>query len=133
VTFTARISGNAGTPTGTVSFSANGATLGGCSSVGLSGGVATCSASLGGGTYAIRGAYSGDSSYAVATAGPITQTVTGSTQSAASLPTSFGMDSSSYTVNAGDSVTFTATIPGNGGTAQFQDNGSTIGACSSVA
>ncbi|HZZ92917.1 MAG TPA: Ig-like domain repeat protein [Usitatibacter sp.] len=132
VTFTARLSSTAGTPTGSVSFRANGATLGACASAPLSGGVATCTTSLGGGSYAITGVYGGDATHAAAQAGPITQTVTGAAQSLA-LPTSFGMDSSSYTINAGDSVTFTATIPGDGGTAQFQDNGAAIGSCASVA
>jgi hypothetical protein len=49
------------------------------------------------------------------------------------LPTSFGMDSSGYTISAGQSVTFTATIPGNGGTASFQANGAAIGGCAAAA
>jgi hypothetical protein len=49
-----------------------------------------------------------------------------------SLPTSFGMDSSAYTISAGQSVTFTATIPGDGGSLAFQANGTTIGNCAAV-
>lgn len=150
VTFTARILGNSGTPGGNVTFQSDGAPIAGCAGVALSGGVATCTTSgLSGGTHAITGAYSGDSTYGGAQAGPITQTVTGnaaSTTSApsasgtastpgtagAALPTKFGMDSSSYSIAAGQAVTFTATIPGAGGTVDFQDNGNAIGACSGV-
>jgi hypothetical protein len=132
VTFTARLGGGSGTPSGSVSFRANGNAISGCSSVGLSGGVATCSTSLGGGSYAITGVYSGDATYGAAQAGPITQTVTGSSTQSAALPTSFGMDASSYSPATGDGITLTASIPGNGGTAQFQDNGNVIGSCSAV-
>lgn len=150
VTFTARILGNGGTPGGTVSFKSDGAAIPGCESETLSSGAASCTtAGLSGGTHAITGAYSGDSTYGPAQAGPISQTVTGngvagtsgapgpSTPSASSppgaaLPTSFGMDSSSYAAATGQNVTFTATIPGAGGTVDFQDNGSPIGACIGV-
>jgi hypothetical protein len=132
VAFTARVSGGSGTPTGSITFNANGSAIAGCSAVALSGGAATCTtSSLGGGTYAITGVYSGDATYGAAQAGPITQTVTGIVQSAV-LPTSFLMDASSYTVGAGAAVTFTASIPGNGGTAQFEDNGSTLALCNAV-
>ena len=135
VTFTARIMGNAGTPTGSVSFASDGGTIAGCSSVPLSGGAAQCTTSaLSGGQHKIAGSYSGDSAYGGAQAGPITQTVTGGASSnvTSSLPTSFGMDSSSYSAAVGEGVTFTATIPGNGGSVAFADNGTPIAGCSSV-
>lgn len=136
VTFTARIMGNAGTPSGTVSFASDGATIGACGNVPLTSGAATCTTSaLAGGQHRITGVYAGDSKYGAAQAGPITQTVTGSAATtattASSLPASFGMDSSNYSSGLGEAVTFTATIPGVGGTVSFADNGRAISGCSS--
>jgi hypothetical protein len=76
VTFTAKVMGNAGTPTGTVSFTANGSVISGCSSVALASGTATCTTNgLKRGSFQIRGNYSGDTVYGPGVAGPITQTV----------------------------------------------------------
>jgi hypothetical protein len=76
VTFTAAVMGNAGTPTGTVSFTANNVAISGCTSVPLSAGKATCSTNgLKRGSFQIRGNYSGDATYGAGVAGPITQTV----------------------------------------------------------
>jgi len=133
VTYTARISGNSGTPTGTVDFRANAVSIAGCGAVALSGGAANCTTSYGaGGAYAITGVYSGDATYSVGQAGPITQTVTGGTTTPATLPTSFGMDSSAYTIRTGQSVTFSASVPGDGGTINFTDNNVTIAGCGAV-
>lgn len=136
VTFTARILGNSATPTGTVSFASDAGPIAGCSSMPMSLGAASCTTNaLTGGQHVITGAYSGDVTYAPARAGPITQTVTGSSTTAAnvpSLPASFSIDSSSYSINSGDAVTFTATIPGAGGYVGFTDNGGIIAACASV-
>jgi hypothetical protein len=133
VTFTARVMGNAGAPTGSVSFQANSSTISGCGAIPLSGGQATCTtSSLGGGTYAITGLYSGDATYTKAVAGPITQTVTGGSASTAYRLT---MDSSAYVSRAGQAVTFTAAVYGNSptGRVDFQDNGVTIGSCVGIA
>ena len=76
VTFTAAIMGNAGTPTGTVSFTANNSPISGCTAVALSAGKATCSTNgLKRGSFQIRGNYSGDATYVAGVAGPITETV----------------------------------------------------------
>jgi hypothetical protein len=65
VTLTATVSGSGGTPTGTVAFSANGATISGCGSQALSGGQATCTTTFAAeGKYSIEASYSGSSSYA---------------------------------------------------------------------
>ena len=135
VTLITIVSGNSGTPTGSVNFRANGNSIGGCSASVLSSGRATCTTSFAsGGAYAITGGYSGDAVYAVGSAGPITQTVTGSiAPPPATLPTSFGMDSNDYTSRVGQSVTFTASVPGDGGTVRFTDNNNTITGCSAVA
>lgn len=132
VTFTARVMGNSGTPTGTVNFQANSSTISGCGAVALSGGQATCTtSSLGGGSYAITGLYSGDATYAQAVAGPITETVTGGSTSTAYRLT---MDSSAYVSSVGQAVTFTAAVYGNSptGRVDFQDNGTNIGSCVGV-
>ena len=87
VTFTATITGNNGTPTGTVSFSADNVTIAGCGGAAVVGGKAICTtSSLTAGTHAIRGAYSGNPTYSSGTAGPITQTVTQSASAPAPTP-----------------------------------------------
>lgn len=135
VTFTARVAGNAGTPGGTVGFRASGSTISGCGAVTVSGGQAACTtSSLGAGTWAITGVYSGDGTYGAAQAGPITQTVTGggSTTAKAGLT----IDSSSYTSSVGQAVTFTVVVTGPvtpTGRVDFQDNGTTIPGCSGAA
>ena len=69
VTFTAAVSGaNGGSPTGTVSFTADNAAIAGCSSVALTqqpvGSAATCqTASLAVGSHTISAAYNGDSNF----------------------------------------------------------------------
>lgn len=133
VTFTARLIGNASTPSGTVAFKAGSAAISGCSAVTISGGQATCTtSSLTGGSYAITGNYSGDATYVAAVAGPITQTVTGA---AAVQQFKLTIDSSAYTVKAGQAVTFTVVVTGNSptGTVNFQDNGNSIAGCGAVA
>jgi hypothetical protein len=134
VTFTARIMGGSGTPTGTVAFRAGSTTIAGCAAVALSGGQATCTTSgLAAGTYAITGIYSGNATYSASTAGPIAQTVTGG----GTVSTAYGLtiDSSAYTSSVGQAVTFTVVVTGNQptGTVDFQDNGNTIAGCRGVA
>ncbi len=76
VTFTLRVFGNAGQPTGVVEFRDNGAILPGCAAVTISNGEATCStSSLARGEHRIAGLYSGDRRYGAGIAGVITQTV----------------------------------------------------------
>jgi hypothetical protein len=129
VTFTAAISGSSGTPTGTVAFKDNGVLIAGCEAVALSLGKALCSTSaLTAGSHRISGDYSGNATYGKGVAGPITQTVT----APVTLPTSFGMDASTYTIHRGDSVTLTAYIPAVGGTVNFTDNNVTIPGCGAV-
>ena len=138
VTFTVAIVGNNGTATGTVAFSDNGAAIAGCASVPLADGKALCStASLAAGAHAISGAYSGDATYAAAVAGPVTQTVTAPPPAIGTLPVTATMDSTSYTIGAGTSVTFTAMVSGSSatptGTIAFKDNGVLVAGCESVA
>jgi hypothetical protein len=134
VTFTARLMGNAGAPTGTVSFRANGASIGGCGAVTVSASQATCTtSSLAAGAYPITGVYSGDATYTGAVAGPITESVTGA---AASTSYALTIDSSAYVASAGQAVTFTVMVTGPvmpTGTVDFQDNGATLAGCAGVA
>ena len=131
MTFTATVMGNAGTPTGTIAFRDNGAAIAGCAPVALANGKATCTTSgLAGGTHPITGLYSGNATYSSGVAGPITQTVKGS------VATRLAIDSSRYTSTAGQSVTLTVKVTGNGtaaGSVNFQDNGSSIAGCASIA
>jgi hypothetical protein len=63
-TFTATVSSGSGTPTGTVAFTANGSTISGCSAQPMSGGQATCNATLTSqGIYNITATYSPSGSY----------------------------------------------------------------------
>jgi hypothetical protein len=133
VTLGVRVSGNAGTATGSVDFRSDGASIGGCGAVGLANGTATCTTSaIGGGAHAITGVYSGSSAYSAGQAGPITLTVIGGATTAVSLPTKFGIDSSSYSSGSGQAVTFTASIPGDGGTVSFTSDNAPIAGCGAV-
>jgi len=131
VTFTVRLMGNAAAPTGTVAFTANGNTIAGCGSIPVTNGQALCSTSaLSGGTYAINGKYSGDSTYGSGVAGPITQVITGG-----SVAAGLTIDSSSYTASVGQGVTFTVVVTGPApasGTVRFTDGGNSIPNCESV-
>ena len=135
VTFTAAIIGSAASPTGTVNFKDGTRSLAGCSAVAVSSGSATCTASnLAAGSHSITAAYSGDATYPANTSAAIGQAVNAAASVAS--PT-LGVDSSSYTIASGQSVTFTVTLSGSNGvptgTMNFQDNGTSIAGCSSVA
>jgi hypothetical protein len=75
VSFTVSVSGNSGTPRGTIAFSDNGSTLSGCGAIAVSGGQATCTTALTAGSHTIRGNYSGDSTYGSGVMGPVTLSV----------------------------------------------------------
>lgn len=73
VTFTAKVTGNGGTPTGTVNFIANGNTLG---SVALAAGTASFTTStLAPGAYSITASYQGDPADAPSTSAVVSETV----------------------------------------------------------
>jgi hypothetical protein len=123
VTFTATVTGKGGTPTGTVLF------LDGSASIGtrtLSGGSTTLSTStLPIGKHTINANYSGDNTF-WPSSGNLTQTIT------QALPaTQTNVVSSLNPSIYGQSVTFTATVTGTGGTptgtVTFLDGTSTIG------
>jgi Big-like domain-containing protein len=144
ITLTVKLLGNSGTPTGTVTFKANGNAIAGCSSVSVGRGNAYCTTSaLASGASSITGAYSGSTTYQATVAGPITQTVGGSTAAPPPAPppapapvgTSLSIDSSQYTIAYGTKVTFTVRVTGNApaGTVTFTANGSAVRGCSAMA
>ncbi len=117
VTFTATVTAASGsnTPTGTVQFTIDGTAVG--SPVTLTNGVATDSTSaLSVGTHTVSAAYSGDTGFIVSTSATLTQTVT-------KANTTTTLTSSLNPSVFGQSVTFTATVAGNGptGTVTFTD------------
>jgi YVTN family beta-propeller protein len=118
VTFTATASGGSGAPTGTVSFSSDGAAIAGCQAVALAAGSAACDTSaLAVGSHAIVAQYSGNATYAPAASPTLTQTVQADTPagnpqvrlSATSL--AFG-DQSMGTTSPARAVTLTNTGSG---------------------
>jgi hypothetical protein len=126
VTFTATVTAQAGSPTGTVQFMDGVGTLG--APVPLTSGSATFTiASLSAGTHNITAVYSGNSVFTTST-GSVTQTV-----NQATTTTSVASDTNPSVF--GQAVTFTATVstvaPGSGtatGTVQFMDGGINLGA-----
>ncbi|MDB5221403.1 MAG: hypothetical protein JWN83_70 [Chitinophagaceae bacterium] len=106
VTFTATVSAASGTPTGTVTFFDGSTNLGSGS---LSGNAATFSTStLTAGSHNITSTYNGDASNASSTSSVLSQSVTASS--------GVTLSSSENPSNAGQSVTFTATITTTSGT-----------------
>jgi len=137
VTFTASVTGSAGTPTGTVTFTANGNPIPECPSpVNLTNGSAQCAThSLPEGSDLIRASYSGDNTYDPSS-GTLTQRV--------EVPTTTTVTTSRNPSNINDLVTFTAIVDGTAGcsgdfqpfpsgTVAFADNGTTIPGCASAA
>jgi uncharacterized repeat protein (TIGR01451 family) len=120
VTFTATVTSNAGTPTGTVTFK-DGTTTLGSSSLDGSGQATLTTSALSAGTHSITAVYNGDSNFSGSTSSATTQTV-----NQASTTTS--LTSSPNPSTYGQPVTFTASVtvgpPGSGtatGTVTFKD------------
>ena len=123
VTFTATVAGAGATPTGTVTFKDGGATLG-SGTLNGSGQATFSTSSLSVGTHSITAVYGGDSNYSGSTSPVLTQTVTANSSSTA-------ISSSVNPSTFGQSVTFTATVSGTGGTptgtVTFKDGAATLG------
>ena len=106
VTFTATVSGGS-SPTGSVSFTSNGAAISGCSAVTLASSKAKCATTtLAGGTDAIVATYSGDSNNNGSTSAPLSQVVVTTTTVLNNSPAS-----SVY----GEPVALTATVTSSTG------------------
>jgi hypothetical protein len=139
VTLTATITGVAFTPVapgGTVSFSANGTAITGCTAATLNASQqATCTtASLPAGANSITATYSGDANFNTASAAALPYTVTQLSPTIGVTPT----PASPATFNT--SVTFTATLAAvaftpvaPGGTVSFSANGTAIAGCTTAA
>ena len=132
VTFTATVaaaSGSGPTPTGTVSFSQDGNTLG-TANIGSNGTAALTVSTLPVGTDHITASYGGDTNYIGSASGTLTQTITPRVTTVASKTS---LVSSAPSANSGSPVTFTATVaPANGsgptptGTVSFSQDGSAL-------
>jgi hypothetical protein len=86
ISFTASVTGTGSTATGTVSFTDNGAGIGGCNSLALAGGTVSCNtASLSAGSHSILASYSGDAAFNAASSGALAQSVQTNTVSSAAV------------------------------------------------
>jgi hypothetical protein len=130
VTFSASVNASS-PPGGTVLFTANGATIAGCSASMLTGSamtkIAYCTTTtLPAGTHSIVATYSGDGINAPSTSPAFSQTVNSVPGTATSIASSLNP------ATAGTSITFTATVTGSApsGTVNFTRNGTSISGCS---
>ena len=135
VTFVATVTGTV--PTGSVSFSDNGAVINGCAAVGLGAsgntGTATCStATLTVGSHTIVAAYAGDAGNIVSS-GTLSEVINPGGGSAQG-PTTTSVASSANPAASGASVTFTATVAGTAptGSINFTDGFGSIANCAVV-
>ncbi len=121
ITFTANVSSSTGVPTGSVTFSDSGNTLGSAAVNGS--GVATLTtSSLSASTHSITATYGGDTNYVTSTSAPVSEVVSlGSTTLTLAGPS---------TANVGTTVTLTGAITSNGvtptGSLTLLDGGASI-------
>ncbi len=132
VTFTAQVSASSGStvPTGSVNFM-NGNTQLGTGTLDSSGTATYTTTSLSAGSYPITAVYSGDTNYSGSTSSAVTLVVNAQPVAAATTTT---LATSAATVNAGENVTFTATVAGPSGnttaptgTVTFMDSTTALG------
>ncbi len=121
VTFSVKVTGNGGTPTGTVNFLDGNATLGSAS---LVQGVASYTTStLAVGSHSVTASYVGDANDVAATSNAVSVAVTAAT-------TTVTLSGSGTTVDFGQPFTLTAKVAGNGGVptgaVTFAEDGTTI-------
>ncbi len=127
VTFTASVSSSSsGTPTGTVTFKDGSTTLGNGTLNGSAQAIFSTS-SLSGGSHSVTAVYGGDANFAASVSSARSQTINQDS-------TATAISSSSNSLIAGQSVTFTATVtansPGSGiptGIVSFLDGSTTLG------
>jgi large repetitive protein len=123
VTITAKVTGNGGTPTGTVNFIANGTTLNTATLVG--GAASFTTSTLAPGTYSITVSYSGDAADSPSTSTSLSETV-------GLIPTTTSLGSAS-TTGATPQVVLVATVLNSGtgvlptGTVTFMSGATQIG------
>ena len=127
VGLTATISGIS--PSGTANFKDGGLSIGGCSSVTLAAGMATCATFvLAVGSHSLQVDYSGDANNMASSSLVLTQVVT-------PLPATATLQSSINPSIAPQTVTFTASVSGVSptGTVSFYDGAQLIAGCAAVA
>ncbi len=124
ITFTANVTGNGGTPTGSVNFLANGNVIG-AGSVNASGTATFTTSTLAAGAYSITAAYTGDANNGSSASAPVSLTVSLATTNTAVTVTP-------DPALVGTAITITAKVTGNGGpptgSVNFLANGNIIGA-----
>jgi len=114
VTFTATVSGAAGTPTGTVSFLDGASPIAGCASLVLVSANASCTTSaLAQGSHAVTAQYSGDAAYNAASK-VLTQTVNAPPPPPPRAADLAITQAAPASVTAGDNATFTLTVSNAG-------------------
>jgi LPXTG-motif cell wall-anchored protein len=132
VTFTAQVTAASGStvPTGTVNFM-NGTTQLGTGTLNSSGQATYTTTSLAVGSYPVTAVYSGDTNFSGSTSPAVTLVVNAQPVAASTTTT---LVTSAATANAGQNVTFTATVAGPSGstgeptgTVTFLDGTSTLG------
>jgi hypothetical protein len=131
VTFTATVAGvtpGAGEPTGTVAFKENGNSLGN-GNLDAHGHATFTTSSLAVGSHSIIAVYNGDAHFAVSTSQPVTEQIIAGNLA----PSNTTLTSSAPTTHAGQPVTLTVNVTGQGsgkptGTVTFKDNGAPLGA-----
>lgn len=125
-TFTATVTGSAGTPTGSVAFMEGSTTLG-TGSLNGSGQATFAISSLGAGTHSVTAVYGGDTNFNTSSSSAVSQAV-----NQASSTTTLG--SSPNPSALGQTVNFTATVPsGATGTVNFKDGSTSLTNCTAVA
>ena len=129
VSFTANLSGAAGTLTGNITF-ADGTTMLGSSPIGTNGSATYTSSTLSVGQHTITASYLGDSNNNQALSSAIVETIQQTTSAITLL-------SNKNPALIGDAVTFTMTVTGTGaqptGTASLHDGANTVGTVSTDA
>jgi len=122
ITFTAQVTGNGGTPTGSVNFLANGIVIG-SGALNASGTATFTTTTLAAGTYSITATYTGDANNGSNTSSPTSLTI-----SLATTATAITVTPDPALVGA--AITITAKVTGNGGTptgsVNFVANGTTL-------
>ncbi len=124
ITFTAKVAGNGGTPTGSVNFLANGNAIG-AASVNASGKAAITTSTLAAGIYSITAVYAGDANDGSSASAAVPLTVSLAT-------TTTALTATPDPALVGSSITMTAKVTGNGrsptGSINFLANGNIIAA-----
>jgi len=124
ITFTAKVTGNGGSPTGSVSFYANGTTLLGTGTLKPSGTTTFTYSGLAAGSYQITAVYGGDTNDASATSDAVTQVV-GVIPTATALGVSSGAGISPAVILVATVIGTSGTSPT--GTVTFSSGSATLG------